>query len=464
MAYAGSNLHPPVLGDDRLEVDHSLEALVLQRTAIAPVVVDAAHGVGERLQHQEVVGLVDEVVEADAQTVVQQVALKSDVELMGGLPLNLVVTDVGQLKANGRVVVLHGGVAGAGSIVGDVVVAADVVAGIQAQVVDACMLGEPLLVGEHPTQLKAGEDSPLHAEETQTVGILAKAAVRLGQQREGGKVAVHVVVVHIAVPLDVLPHIADAVNIGETRRTRQGGILVVGLTYILRREVAIVVGEIVVATTQESTDAVGAELLGPVQLQLAHEVLLLGKHGDYHRGDGAHLVDSKRGNTQIGTIVALGIAVEQVAEVGRQLQGVVDAILWCDMHIEVGILSLVLVVAGTILKDGKRVGQRIVGDGTDEGLRAAGEDIVIAAQQAGEATDLRVILVGSHQRRLDECQRRGRRHCRRGEAGRHAIVEHVVVGAGDGDVELGREIPKNADVGVETHVHTVEIALLGRIL
>ena len=57
----------------------------------------------------------------------------------------------------------------------DVVVARDVEAHVQAQVVDALDTGQPLLVGHDPSCLDAGEEAPDGAEELEAVGILAKA-------------------------------------------------------------------------------------------------------------------------------------------------------------------------------------------------------------------------------------------------------------------------------------------------
>ena len=126
--------------------------------------------------------MVEEIVEAHAQTVVEQIALQSEVELAGRLPLNLVVAHIGELRADGVVVVAHGGEAGASGIVGDAVVATDVESSVEAQIVHSHILGEPVLVGHHPSQLHAGEEGPLHAEEAQGIGIGTKAAVGLAQQ------------------------------------------------------------------------------------------------------------------------------------------------------------------------------------------------------------------------------------------------------------------------------------------
>ena len=137
VAHGSAHLDAPILCDNRLGSDGGLEALILQLATITPVEVDTSDGVGEGLLCQEVIGLVEEVVELHAQAVVQQIALQSDVELLGRLPLDLIVTDVGELGTDGVGVVANGSVAGAGGIVADAVVTADVEASIHAQVVNA---------------------------------------------------------------------------------------------------------------------------------------------------------------------------------------------------------------------------------------------------------------------------------------------------------------------------------------
>ena len=255
MANAGAQLHVPVLAYNGLATDGDLETLVLQSSAVAPVAVDTTNGVGEALQGEQVVGLVVEIVEGEAQAVVEQITLQTDIQLAGVLPLNLIVTDVGQLDAHGSSVVLHRSVAGADSIVGDSVIATNVVAGIQAQIVNACMLGEPILVGEHPSQLETGEQSPLHAEEAQTISIIAETAVGLGSQRERGEIAVHIVIIYIAIPHDGLPHVVDTIDVGESGRG-QRGVLIVSNTLILGTQVTVVEREIVVATSYEGIQLV----------------------------------------------------------------------------------------------------------------------------------------------------------------------------------------------------------------
>ena len=130
------------------------------------------------------------------------------------------------------------------------------------------------------------------------------------------------------------------------------------------------------------------------------------------------------------------------------------------MDVEVGILGLVLVVALTVLKQCHGVTQRIA-------IAQRGIQLVVVGEQRGEATGAAVnqlvILIGSHQRRLEQCQGRRRRNGA-GKGGGHAVVIDRVVGACNRDVETRREVPQNRDVGIETYIHTVEGTLANGVL
>ena len=150
MAYGSTDFHVPVTGRDGLAAEGSLETAVLHLAVVGPVVVDTADGVLKRLQGQQVLGSVEEVVNLGAQAVLQEVGLQAGVELRRGLPLDFLVTHVGKLHTYLSVVIAHGVERCAGGVVADTVVTAHVVANIEAQVVDAAVFGEPFLVGHHP--------------------------------------------------------------------------------------------------------------------------------------------------------------------------------------------------------------------------------------------------------------------------------------------------------------------------
>ena len=158
----------------------------------------------------------EEVVELHTQTVVQQIALQTDVELLGAFPLNLVITHIGELCTDGSGIIADRGIAGTRCIIADTVVTAHVEAGIQAKIVDKACLGEPAFVGHHPAQLNAGEQSPFYAKQFQSVGILTETAVCLAHQRYGSEIAVHVVIVYITIPLNLLPLVVSTLNIAES--------------------------------------------------------------------------------------------------------------------------------------------------------------------------------------------------------------------------------------------------------
>ena len=78
----------------------------------------------------------DKVVGTQTQAVVEEVGLQTDIQFRRGLPLDLLVTHIGELHTDLAVVVAHGIERGAGGVVADAVVTAHVEADIQAQVVD----------------------------------------------------------------------------------------------------------------------------------------------------------------------------------------------------------------------------------------------------------------------------------------------------------------------------------------
>ena len=143
VSYRCANLHIPVLCHYGLEGHHGLIARVLQLTAITPIAIDTADGAGEALQGQQIISVVDKVVNIQTEAVIEEIALKSEVHLLRILPLYLVITDVGQLSTDSTGIKAHGSVTGTGSIVADTVVSTHVKSGIQTQIVDTIVFGEP---------------------------------------------------------------------------------------------------------------------------------------------------------------------------------------------------------------------------------------------------------------------------------------------------------------------------------
>ena len=83
---AGTYLNIEVAGDNRLGSDCYLETSVVERTAIAPVVVDTSYGIFEGLQRQQIGGVVEIVVEVNAQAIVEHIGFESEVHLAGLFP------------------------------------------------------------------------------------------------------------------------------------------------------------------------------------------------------------------------------------------------------------------------------------------------------------------------------------------------------------------------------------------
>ena len=108
----------------------------------------------------------DEEICTNAQTVVEQIALEANVHLLSRLPLDLIVTDIGQLHTHSIVIVLYCHETGTSCIVGNIIITADIKTNIHTQVVNNTTLREPILVSQHPSQLYAREYGPFYAEES----------------------------------------------------------------------------------------------------------------------------------------------------------------------------------------------------------------------------------------------------------------------------------------------------------
>ena len=272
----------PVFQCNGLAAEPKLKTGVLDLAVIRPIVVDTTDGVLETLQSQQVLGVVDIVVHIHAQTVLEEMGLQTDIVFRGGLPLDLLVTHIGELHTDLRIVVAHGVERGAGSIVADAVVTAHIETCVQTEVVDTGILREPLLVSQHPAQLHTGEDGPLGAEGLHAaLGIGTETAVSLCQYGYGSEILVHVVVIAGEVPLHILPHI---VGTGHGRIDIVAGshlrvLVVLALGRIFGGKVAVVVREIIEAETCCGSDGMSTELLIPVDVGVAQDVGLLGEDG-----------------------------------------------------------------------------------------------------------------------------------------------------------------------------------------
>lgn len=78
--------------------------MFLSEPPSGPILVDTRDRIVEGHHRKQVIGFVYKEVKVDAHAVVEQIRLQADVELLGSLPLDLVVTDIGELETNGTVV------------------------------------------------------------------------------------------------------------------------------------------------------------------------------------------------------------------------------------------------------------------------------------------------------------------------------------------------------------------------
>ena len=146
---ATAHLQLPVFEIKHLEGDIDIETGILQFAAVRPVLVKSGEET-QRLLCQQVVCPALECVERQGHPVIQQTGFQSGIDTACGLPLYLGVSDAAERQlCNGMQVLLCAEVA-AGSIVIDIIVAADIVAGSKTQVVKAFDLGQPRLIAHDP--------------------------------------------------------------------------------------------------------------------------------------------------------------------------------------------------------------------------------------------------------------------------------------------------------------------------
>ena len=135
----------------------------------------------------------------------QHLRLQTYIPLAGSFPLDVLIADVGHLETICHMVELHHGVYRHGCIVGNIIITAKVITGCELQIVHHGCLGEPRFSTYHPSKLHAGKQSPLYSHQRQAVAVAAKTAVCLTQQCQRKIVGVPVAVIHIAIPLHLLP-------------------------------------------------------------------------------------------------------------------------------------------------------------------------------------------------------------------------------------------------------------------
>ena len=118
----------------------------------------------------------------------------------------------------------------------------------------------------------------------------------------------------------------------------------------------------------------------------------------------------------------------------------------------------------TVFVDVVAVGQQGSGVAECEVAVEHVDKVVGLAHRSRQLARHIIICVGVEERRLDECQEGGRRDGACGEVLRSTIVEDVAVDLGKRHIEACGELVDDIDVGVETHVQTVEAVFLSRAL
>ncbi len=147
---------------------------------------------------------------------------------MVSLPLNLIVTDVGELQTDSIVVKAYCRKTCTSSIVRDVVVTAHIITCIYTQVVNTKIAWEPRLVSHNPTQLYAWEQSPCYTTKVEVARLSTETAVSFSRERNCCEVTVHVVIVYITIPLKVLPNIVVTLDVLIARACAKSRVLIVG--------------------------------------------------------------------------------------------------------------------------------------------------------------------------------------------------------------------------------------------
>ena len=293
---------------------------------------------------------------------------------MVSLPLNLIVTDVGELQTDSIVVEAYCRKTCTSSIVRDVVVTAHIITCIHAQIVDTCILWEPRLVSHNPTQLYAWEQSPCYTTKVEVARLSTETAISFSRERNCCEVTVHVVIVYITIPLKVLPYIVVTLDVLITRACAKSRVLIVGCRVILCLQVVIIKREVGILKSTEGSKVVLAILVLPIDMSIADDVNLLREQRSCHTCYSTEVRNLERRYTNEWTMIALRVTVQCIAEHRSKAQVIINSPCRFYANIEISVLSLVLVVAICIIKDGDRVSQTIT-------RTKLAIDIIIVAKQ-----------------------------------------------------------------------------------
>ena len=149
VTHAGTEFPLEVFQRKHLAHGCDIEALVLHRTTIRPVTLQTREE-AQRLEHQQMIGIAAEVVEANIQTVVNEVAFKTGIETLSSLPLQIGVTDILERKTRNYIEEIVRAKVTTCSVIIEVVVTTDIEASRQTEVVDTTYAGKPRLIAHHP--------------------------------------------------------------------------------------------------------------------------------------------------------------------------------------------------------------------------------------------------------------------------------------------------------------------------
>ena len=357
-----------------------LHAGVVHRAVVGPVVGRHTAHFGHLYLAQEVGNVILVEIYREGEDIIEHRCIQAYAELVVALPAEGLVADVGELEAGSLVVIEERREIGLVSIVEDLVVTRDAVAGAQAGERKEIHILHKRLVGDDPASLDGGEEAPgVVAHVYGPVDLAAEAGGGIEGEGTGQEVTVQPVVVGIEVEGSGLDTVVHAVGHAVGQAGRDGVDVVVGRivgAYPVR--LVLVVG---ITVTQQEVEVVLAEALLPVQAGVAEDGDLLGGKALYGAGSKRPGTAVEVGRTQTGTEVSLYGLVQRVAEFGAELQAVADVELRSSRDVDV--VGLVLIAVVVLVEQGRGVGKPediapiCVYLGSDESSFAAGADFVI---------------------------------------------------------------------------------------
>ena len=228
-------------GVDKHSAHAHIGTTVGERAFVGPLSLEAGD-VTDGATRQEIIGLGIEDFGSEREAVVEHVERQGHIETIGGFPLDLRILNVGQLECCGALQELHIAEVGTCGVVIHIVIAGDFETRSKFCVIDCAHL-EPILIGEHPTGLHRGEESPFHARYLDSaVGFATKTRGAFCTSTELEEVAVHVVIIRIGIVAEVDPTVVDTTFADVLQRIADIGHFVVVVVVTTRVAVRIRIG------------------------------------------------------------------------------------------------------------------------------------------------------------------------------------------------------------------------------